>query len=96
MTASNTINNASQSASNAASNMADRAHQAIDRAAEKAAPALDRVRTNVHNTVRQRSPIPRPRGVDWAAQKCEGVRPKGRRARRRRVRVACASGRWSR
>jgi hypothetical protein len=47
--------------------MADRAHQAIDRAAEKAAPALDRVRTNVHNTV-DKVADSAATGVGWAAE----------------------------
>ena len=51
MTASTTINNASQAASSAASNMADRAHQTVDRVADKATPALDRVAHQRHNTV---------------------------------------------
>lgn len=76
MTASNTINSASNAASNAANTMADRAHQAIDRAAERAAPALDRVRTGVHNTV-DKVADSAATGVDWAAQNTKVIARKG-------------------
>lgn len=76
MTASTTINNASNAAEKAAATMADRAHQVIDRAAEKAAPALDRVRTNVHNTV-DKVADSAATGVDWAAENTKVIARKG-------------------
>jgi ElaB/YqjD/DUF883 family membrane-anchored ribosome-binding protein len=72
MTASTTMN----SATNTVSGAADRAHQAIDRAAEKAAPVLDRARTGVHNTVDKVADTAAT-SVEWAAQNTKVLAQKG-------------------